>query len=212
MTTDTKQFLEKQHAEFLAFNHTLHRETDRGCALFAAAYLDKALSDLLYLSLVLDKKIEEELFEGTAPLATFSARIKLAYYLGKISVQCRRDLDTIRGIRNEFAHKADLLSFEDQSLAARCRNLKFSYHERTTRPRAHFTAAVARLLATIQAAALAATAPIVMGDDTPTEDEKRDVRKQIETLGKEIDTELKKQAEAEWQAVAKQKAKPDKAP
>jgi hypothetical protein len=55
---------------------------DSGCAPFAAAYLDASLADLLYVSLVSNKSTEQDLFGGTAPLATFSSRIKVAYYLG----------------------------------------------------------------------------------------------------------------------------------
>src|SRR4051794_30171075 len=111
MSEDPAEFLAKQQKEIEAFRKALTAESDRGCALFAAAYLDHSLSDVLYVSLVANKKIETDLFEGTAPLASFSSRIKMAYYLGLISQPCRRDLDIIRGIRNDFAHKLDADSF-----------------------------------------------------------------------------------------------------
>jgi DNA-binding MltR family transcriptional regulator len=174
------QFLKRRQAEFLAFRRALTNESDRGCALFAAAFLDKALSDLLYLSLVSDKRIEKDLFEGTAPLSSFSAKIKLAFYLGKISKECRADLDTIRGIRNEFAHHAELMSFDDQSIADRCRNLQFSYHKRDGRPRGHFTAAASGLLAMLQFTGLNSIAPEVKADDRPSEAEKEATRARAE--------------------------------
>src|SRR5438445_1903262 len=177
MATSVEQFLEKQLREFLAFRRALAEESDRGCALFASAYLDKALSDLLYLSLVESKKIEEDLFEGTAPLASFSSRIKLAFYLGRISAQCRTDLDTIRKIRNDFAHDAPLISFDTQSIADRCRNLGFSYQLRNAAPRAHFTAAASGILATIHGTALQSVAPKQKPDDRPTETAKESARK-----------------------------------
>jgi DNA-binding MltR family transcriptional regulator len=181
MTITVQAFLQKQTAEFKAFRMALSQESDRGCALFAAAYLDKALSDLLYLSLVEDKKIEKDLFDGTAPLSAFSARTKLAYYLGKISKECRADLDTIRGIRNGFAHDAALLSFADQSIADRCRNLQFSYHKKKeAEPRAHFTAAACRILAMLQATGLKSEAPKVKPDDRPSEAEKAAARKRAQ--------------------------------
>lgn len=193
MTNTTEHFLKKQREEFIAFRSALTDESDRGCALFAAAYLDKALSDLLFLSLVEDKKIDKDLFEGTAPLSSFSARIKLAYYLGKISKVCRSDLDMIRGIRNEFAHHAEIISFDDQSIADRCRNLRFSYHEKVQKPRAHFTAAVSRILAILQSTGLKSTAPILMDDDCPTETEKEKVRAQTERVLQEFEKELGQQ-------------------
>lgn len=171
-----KKFLNNQAVEFFAFRKALSKESDRGCALFAAAYLDKALSDLLYLSLVADKQIEKDLFEGNAPLSSFSARIKLAFYLGKISKECRKDLDTIRGIRNEFAHHAQIISFDDQSIADRCRNLQFSYHDRAHRPRGNFTAAASRILAILQTTGLNSMAPAVKPDDRPTEADKEQAR------------------------------------
>jgi hypothetical protein len=82
MDESTAVFLAKQQRETEAFRKPLSAESDRGCALFAAAYLDSSLSDLLYVSLVAKKKIESDLFDGTNPLMTFSSRIKMAYYLG----------------------------------------------------------------------------------------------------------------------------------
>jgi hypothetical protein len=66
VTNSAEHFIKKQRGEFLAFRQALTKESDRGCALFAAAFLDKTLSDLLYLSLVNDKKVERDLFEGNA--------------------------------------------------------------------------------------------------------------------------------------------------
>jgi len=181
-----EQFLAKQQEVFMAFRKVLTTESDRGCALFAAAYLDTSLSNLLYLSFVENQKIENELFEGTAPLSSFSSRIRLAYYLGKISAECRRDLDTIRGIRNDFAHDVRLISFETQSIADRCRNLGFSYHEKDVRPRGHFTAASCGILAIVQATALKSIAPMVKPDDRPSEAQKEAMRKQLAEAMKDL--------------------------
>ncbi len=42
-----------------------------------------------------------------------------------INDDARLDLDTVRGIRNDFAHSFDHnLTFGDQSIADRCRNLR----------------------------------------------------------------------------------------
>lgn len=197
MTIAIDQFVKKQYAEFVAFRQALTKESDRGCALFAAAFLDKALSDLLYLSLVADKRIEKDLFEGTAPLSSFSARIKLSFYLGKISKECRADLDTIRGIRNEFAHHAELISFDNQSIADRCKNLQFSYHKRESRPRGHFTAAASRILAMLQATGLNSVASTVKPDDRPTQAEKEAARAQAELAVQEREQVLQQQGSSD---------------
>jgi len=195
MTVTVDQFVKRQRAEFMAFRQALTKESDRGCALFAAAFLDKALSDLLYLSLVADKRVEKDLFEGTAPLSSFSARIKIAFYLGKISKECRTDLDTIRGIRNEFAHHADIISFDSQSIADRCRSLQFSYHERAHRPRGHFTAAASRILAILQLTGLNSEAPQAKLDDRPTEAEKEAARAQAEQTVQEMARKLQQEGD-----------------
>jgi DNA-binding MltR family transcriptional regulator len=179
MTTTSEQFLEKQNQEFLAFRNALTVETDRGCALFAAAYLDKALSDLLRVSLVQDQNIDDDLFKGIRPLSSFSSRIVLTYYLGKISLECRRDLDMIRKIRNDFAHHASLISFDTQEMTNRCKTLSFSYHTKDGRPRAHFTAAVSGILALLHARTSNAVAPIALADDRPTEAKKAITRNRI---------------------------------
>lgn len=169
----------------MAFRKALTSESDRGCALFAAAYLDSALSDLLYVSLVKHKKLEEDLFENAGPLASFSSRIKFAFYLGKISAVCRGDLDTIRRIRTDFAHQATLISFDSRSVADRCSNLAFSYHLTVSRHRGQFTAAASGILAKIHAASLRSIAPQELSDDRPSEAEKEAGRKQAEAISLE---------------------------
>jgi len=177
--TTNAEFIAKMQARFMDFRRALTKETDRGCALFAAAYLDRATSDLLYLSLVENKHVEKDLFEGTAPLASFSSRIKLAYYLGKLSPSMRRDLDLIRKIRNDFAHSAENLTFDTEKIANRCKELQYSYHESDQRPRGHFTAAVCGILSTIEMTGLQSVAPAERSDDIPSEEEKEELRNQV---------------------------------
>ncbi|MEH0166709.1 MltR family transcriptional regulator [Roseateles microcysteis] len=180
MTTGIPEPIKKQYEEFVAFRRALSDESDRGCALFAAAYLDTALEGLFRASILEGKKTDEELFEGSAPLATFSARIKLAYYLGIVSAEVRADLETIRKIRNDFAHDATILSFESQSIADRCRHLGFSYQDAAARPRAHFTAAASGLVAIVHGLAHKAKRPRLKPDDRPSEKEKVAARRRAE--------------------------------
>lgn len=172
--------LEQMRSRFRAFHRALTMETDRGCALYAAAYLDQALSDLLYVTLVESKSMQADLFEGTAPLASFSSRITLAYYLGKLSPSMRRELNLIRKIRNDFAHSADNLTFETENLANRCKHLQYSYHDADGRPREHFTAAVCGLLAVIHVSTLRSIAIVECPDRLPLDDIKEEFRKSIE--------------------------------
>ncbi|MEH2209185.1 MltR family transcriptional regulator [Nostoc sp.] len=173
MNEKIQDYVVAQTQKVVQFRQALTSESDRGCALFAAAYLDVCLSDLLYVSLVENKNIDKDLFEGTAPLSNFSSRIKLAYYLGLISRNSRRDLDIVRGIRNDFAHRPEIISFETQSIRDRCNNLSFSYHEKDAEPRSHFTAAVMTVLGHIHIATLTTTPHTEKTDDTLSEEDKK---------------------------------------
>jgi DNA-binding MltR family transcriptional regulator len=87
------------------------------------------------------KEYEKEIsgfFKGTQPLGSFSARIKLAHYLNIISQQVRRDLDTIRDIRNDFARKLEFEDFKTQSIKDRCMNLQHDLLEENQDPRERF--------------------------------------------------------------------------
>lgn len=180
------EFINKRDTQVKAFREALTRETDRGCALFATSYLDKALSDLLYCALAYDKKIESDLFEGNAPLATFSARIKIAFYLGKISKVERRDLDLLRKIRNEFAHNADAIDFEVGKLKNQCSELSFTYHDKDYRPRGHFLAACLGLLSNIHNETLLCQVPEIKSDNVPSEEKKREIREHTQKLAEKI--------------------------
>ncbi len=57
-------------------------------------------------------------------MATFSARIAIAYSFGIIPKVVRDDLDGIRNIRNCFAHYFDYSSFNDEIIQAQCQSLK----------------------------------------------------------------------------------------
>lgn len=154
---EQKKLLDVAIEDFTTFRMALVHESDRGCALFAAAYLDKGLHDLLKSCLVKHKRMDEEMFGSQSPLAGFSSRIKAAFYLGKIAPSERKDLDTIRSIRNEFAHHAELLSFEDQSIRDRCANLTFNWRETHVSARTKFNAAVSALMIRIVTERIATT-------------------------------------------------------
>lgn len=107
---------------FESFSQGFWNETDRACAILGAAYLDAALESLFRRCLI---SLKDELLEFPGPLSSFSSRICVAYSLSWIDTALYDDLNVIRGIRNDFAHSFDHeLSFNDQSVADRCRNLK----------------------------------------------------------------------------------------
>lgn len=109
--------------QVILFRQTLSAETDRGVALVCAAYLDEELRALLEKTFVDVPNTVGKLFEGTGPLATFSARIGLAFATGLLRGESHRALRLICKIRNDFAHEYGETSFVDQDISARCREL-----------------------------------------------------------------------------------------
>jgi hypothetical protein len=80
----------------IEFRATLNSETDRGCALMAAAYLDDRLVDLLKSHFVDDDNRADELLGQSKPLGTFFSRIDLAYLPGLVSPDEHRALCQFR--------------------------------------------------------------------------------------------------------------------
>ena len=110
--------------EFLPFLDVHNAESPRGSVLVACSFLDEQLGRIIDAFLVEDSKKELLLGGFNAPIGTFSSRITMAHSLGLISDEERSDCDTLRKIRNEFAHN-HRAGFEDQKLIDLCKNL---YH------------------------------------------------------------------------------------
>ena len=114
---------EKDVKYFSEFLREFQQETDRGAALVGAALIDSRLERLLE-SHFTDKQLAEELLRGgNAPLGSFSAKIKMAFSLGLITALEYKECETIRKIRNTFAHEVHGLSFSNPRLTELARNL-----------------------------------------------------------------------------------------
>jgi mannitol operon repressor len=108
---------------FSEFLQDFQKESDRGGALVGAALLDTRLERLL-LSHMVEGKVTNELVIGrNAPLGTFSSRINACFALGLITTLERHDLNLVRNIRNEFAHREHGLTFEDEKIKGLCSSL-----------------------------------------------------------------------------------------
>ena len=99
------------------------KQADRGTALVVAAWLDDALESCIRAVLRPDKGTADEIFRPDGPLGSFSARVKVAYLLDLIEPNVRKDLDHIRGIRNDFAHSRGDIRFTTPRIRDRCRKL-----------------------------------------------------------------------------------------
>lgn len=143
-------------AKITEFRCTLTEETDRGCALMAAAYLDLELGEMVRVHLVQDKKILDTIFKNNGPISTFSAKIDLGYVLGLLSPDARLDLHLLRKIRNDFAHNPEKIGFSDSPIRERCFELKLVSNRDLKNPRHRFTNAMMGVFAHIHAKKLVA--------------------------------------------------------
>lgn len=116
-----KEFLDSDSWE--QFRQEYESSDDRSCALLCAAYLDNCLEILVLDTLAHREKAKKELFSETMPLGTFSAKTKIAYCLNLIPDLIYKDLNTIRKIRNIFAHQLHGLSFSTEPIHSLCNNL-----------------------------------------------------------------------------------------
>jgi DNA-binding MltR family transcriptional regulator len=110
--------------EIFEVQKQLNAGNDRATALVGGAYVQTALEVLLRKSLIDEPSSIDELFSENRPLGSFSSCIVMAYCMGLIGPVLRADLDTIRKIRNDFAHTHKNLRFEDDPISSRCQNFR----------------------------------------------------------------------------------------
>ena len=99
-------------------------EDDIAVALYALALLDVALTrNLLARFWVKNKAAKDELLQGDGPLGTLSRKIRLGEAMRLYGPTTRKNLDTIREIRNAFAHTPRWITFETPAVAVLRSNL-----------------------------------------------------------------------------------------
>jgi len=106
----------------------LNREKNaQARAITLGALLEAKLESAIYTKLIpnIPKNSSERIFGVQGILATFSAKIEMAFVLGLIGPETRKDLDHIRAIRNAFAHAKGIISFDTPEIAAACDKIKF---------------------------------------------------------------------------------------
>jgi hypothetical protein len=98
---------------------------DRSCAIVLSAMLDHGLEKLLLANmqpLTADRK--GQLFSGFGPLATSSAKIRIAAAFDVIGPRAAHDLEALNDIRNTFAHAAQRLSFRNHRVRKRLSDIE----------------------------------------------------------------------------------------
>ena len=101
----------------------LETETDRGVALLAVAFLDDVLDLLLRASFVNDAEAVNRLIGPGRPLESFGSRAHIAYCMGLLGADVYNDINLIREIRNDFAHRQPT-NFEQGDIRLKCNKLR----------------------------------------------------------------------------------------
>ena len=116
----------------------LQGASDRAAAIVGASLVDESLTDALRTMLHQHSKTLARLFDQPGPIGTFSAKIDLGLAIGAYGERLHSDLDTIRRIRNRFAHNLSVGSFADQTCRDLAMNLRmverYTYEPGSERP------------------------------------------------------------------------------
>ncbi len=137
--------------DFIVFRRELTKESDRGCALLAVAYLDSLLEKVLRKILCGSNNHLDSLFDFNGPLGTFSGKILLTYSLGFFSKHHLDDIQKIRKIRNEFGHSTNIISFDDPKIAELTNGLKLVANSKANTSRKRFIASASFISGTLEA-------------------------------------------------------------
>jgi hypothetical protein len=95
----------------------------RATALVAGAFVEEHLTMLIRARLAPDEKMQGELFRPGGALGDFGVKVDLGFLLRLYTKQAWKELDTIVRIRNDFAHKIEITSFDIQPTKDLCANL-----------------------------------------------------------------------------------------
>lgn len=101
--------------KFLECVNNLKEESDRGCIIVAAAWIDDDLKTAINKFLIPKAERTDELLHESKALGNFAARIDIAYRLGLIQNETRNMLHILRKMRNDCAHKRAINSFTESS-------------------------------------------------------------------------------------------------
>ena len=159
--------------KIIDFRKTITAESDRGCALMAAAYIDEMLKDLLDAYFVDDSTVSKRLLGNSGGLSSFSARIDISYALGLLPKNIMRDLSILRKIRNDFAHVSSPVSFTDEAMVSRCLELKCAFVPKEFDARSRFcrVMVVAATQIELTKSSLTRSVPMADYDDTSSREQ-----------------------------------------
>jgi DNA-binding MltR family transcriptional regulator len=117
-------------ADEIAAINELETATDRAVGIVVGSIVESRLTDIIKRCFVQNpakikgEPVEKLMFQSSGPIGAFASKIRLAYLIGLIGEQFFRELETMKNIRNEFAHHLEIGSFDVLSVKDKCANLK----------------------------------------------------------------------------------------
>jgi DNA-binding MltR family transcriptional regulator len=106
--------LENEAEETAFYNH----DSDRAVAVVWPAIVENRLTDLLRAGFIPAPKEFEDLFGPGKTIGDLGLKIKMAYIFGLLHKDTVDDLRTLAKIRNAFAHRVDITSFENPPISS----------------------------------------------------------------------------------------------
>lgn len=101
----------------------LFSSSDRAVAIVGGAMVEQWLQEALVAQMHRDGQMTKLLFRTNGALGSFATKIDLGFLVGIYGAEARRDLVTIKDIRNKFAHRFTISSFDTPPIKDLCMNL-----------------------------------------------------------------------------------------
>ncbi len=104
----------------------LQRQSDRGAAILAVAYLEHQLDLALAARFVIDVHTKDsfrKVFKHTGPAGAFGIKAEVAFLLGLCAYEMKNDLLLLSEIRNDFAHISRAVDFGSPEMRDKCAGL-----------------------------------------------------------------------------------------
>jgi hypothetical protein len=102
----------------------IEKQPDRAAAIIATTLLEHNLVIAIQHRLLpLPRALKDNLFGSRGTLGAFQDKIDLGFALGLYTKAGHHDFDTIRKVRNRFAHTPIALTFQDAEIKKLCSSL-----------------------------------------------------------------------------------------
>lgn len=103
-------------------------ESDRAAAILAGSHVEQCLKEFIQLYMVVEpQKAADILLNTRNSVSSFAANIEFVRACDWVTEDIKKDLNTIRHIRNEFAHNPDQNDFSEIPHCERFRNFSRTY-------------------------------------------------------------------------------------